>query len=378
MFKPFSRLLALALCCTLATASLSAQAANPGTPTHFPYIFSNFVWWTDPELRTLLKHRIPSLGDELVPGSPSEAKVRTALTKLLEDKNIHAIVQSFDPSPVQNTGALPFGISPGRAPGAPPPSIVFSILDPPNILIEKIVLEDPPPDLGGYFNEIADHLKGKSYAANQLWIQQVQFTDKLQQLGYLSATVTLSPGQPNHDGENYLLPLNVAIDSGPKYYVASVEADGGPLLPGRDLSAYYSLSKGDVATPNAFARLAGSLRSVYWQAGYTDVAFDSSPILDTARALAFYRFRVISGPLYHLRSLTIKNLNPTQQQEVQGALGLKPGDVFNALAVTQLNEKLSRPEYNLKEYYFGYTPREDKVANTIDLILEFHKKPQDP
>ena len=58
--------------------------------------------------------------------------------------------------------------------------------------------------------------------------------------------------------------------SGPKFHVAKVDADGGPLLTGRDLSSYFSLKSGDVAAPNAFGKLIGGLRSTYWRAGYAD------------------------------------------------------------------------------------------------------------
>jgi hypothetical protein len=50
-----------------------AQDTKPQAqhPEHLPYSFSNFVWWTDEELRDLLKKRIPGLG--------SGAAVRKAL-----------------------------------------------------------------------------------------------------------------------------------------------------------------------------------------------------------------------------------------------------------------------------------------------------------
>src|ERR1039457_2728719 len=55
----------IALALSLATACLAQPAKpSPPYPTHLSYAFSNFVWWTDADLRAQLKKRIPGLGDE--------------------------------------------------------------------------------------------------------------------------------------------------------------------------------------------------------------------------------------------------------------------------------------------------------------------------
>jgi len=63
-----------------------------------PYSFGNFVWWSDDELRSLLKKRIPGLGDEIATTTAAEGRVRDALKALLKEKGITAEVQSQEPS----------------------------------------------------------------------------------------------------------------------------------------------------------------------------------------------------------------------------------------------------------------------------------------
>ena len=163
--------------------------------------------------------------------------------------------------------------------------------------------------------------------------------EELQQRGYLEAAVAFQAGPPKADGPKYLVPLNATITSGLQYHVASIKADGGPLLQGKDLSPYLSLKPGDVAPPYALGRLIGSLRSVYWHAGYPDIDFRASPVLDETHALAAYSLEVIPGPLFHLRSLKMEGLSPEQQTRVQTLLGMKAGDIYDAFSVASLNRK---------------------------------------
>ena len=294
-----------------------------------------------------------------------EARVRTELAKMLKQKGIQAEVQSLEPS------RAVFG---KRDPNAPLPAIAFSILAPPEILVEKIVLDNPPMDAAGSLNGVAAQVVGKPYSKTVFWLQKERINEALQQQGYLSCTSTLEPGKPREDGGRYPVPITASINAGPKYHVASIKADGGPLLQGRDLSSYFTVKQGDVATPNPFGKLAGSLRSVYWHAGYPDVDFEGAPVLDSAKALASYQLKVVPGPLYHLGNLTIEKLSPVQEAQARTMLGLKPGDVYDAMAVATLNRKLAEPTSQLKAYGFSYSPKEDKDKQVVDLTLTFYKQ----
>jgi hypothetical protein len=345
------------------TSSAQTDRSAPNTVTKFPYTFTNFPWWSDANLRDQLRRRIPTLGDELPRSLPMEAKIRMALVELLKEKGIHAEVQTFE-LPMDTASAK-------RVPNAPPPSIAFSILAPPEIRVEKLNVENPPPNLPSSLNGTIHAIEGRAYNTDTFWSQKADIKESLEQAGYLSAEVEFLPGTPKKAGEGYVVPITARISDGPQYHVSNVKAEGGPLLSGKDLSPYFSLKPGDVAQPSAFGRLVGSIRSVYWHAGYADVDFHSQPILDPAHALASYQLEVIPGPLYHLRNLTFKNLNAVQESQARDILGIKSGDVYDALAVDRLSQKLSG---SLAGSGFTYSPTEDKTAHLVDLTLEFYKK----
>jgi hypothetical protein len=353
-----------ALCLAVAAAAWGQPAVDH--PIHYPYIFTNFVWWTDAELRAELTRRIPGLPSELAPDSTEESRIRLVLESLLKNKGISASVQSIEPDRQV--------YSMGRDPNAPPVSIQFSILAPPEIVIEKLVIENGPPEAMEAIGQEANSLQGRPYATSGFWLIKEPTKNALREVGYLAANVDITAGRPKQDGERYAVGVIASITSGSKFHVGSVEGDGGPLLQGKDLSPYFALKPGDVAMPNAFERLIGSLRSVYWHAGYPDVSFDGTPILDMSRALASYHLRVIPGPLYHLRNVKIEGLTAAQAQEAQRGLGLNSGDIYDELAVSRLSADSSQAGSDLKGYGFTYSPREDKRDHVVDLTLNFFKK----
>ena len=53
-------------------------------------------------------------------------------------------------------------------------------------------------------------------------------------------------------------------------------------------------------------------------------------------------------------------------------LGLKPGDVFDEMAINGLYHKLSSDAL-LKDHGFTFSPTKDKSTAEVDLTLDFYK-----
>jgi len=80
---------------------------------------------------------------------------------------------------------------------------------------------------------------------------------------------------------------------------------------------------------------------------------------------------VIPVPVYHLRSLTINNLDATQESKARELLGMKPGDIYIDEAVNGLYHKLPA-EPLLASSGFTFRPTKDKVAAVVNLSLDFY------
>ncbi len=181
----------------------------------------------------------------------------------------------------------------------------------------------------------------------------------LRQNGYLAAEVKVGHGAPRRAGENILVDLTLSSNPGPKFTVSSVSADGGPLLQGKDLSPLLVVKTGDAAGRDPFQRVDPGLREWYHRFGYLEVQLEHEPVLDREHALVSY----------HLRQLTVRNLNPAQEAKVRELLGMKSGDPFNTNAVDTLQQRCN------KEAVFNGRNVVDEVkkdvsARTVDLIVE--------
>jgi hypothetical protein len=353
---------------------LSAQVpSQQPVSERWAYSFSNFPWWTDSQIRSELKQRIPDLGDDLACGSAQEARVRQELTAMLQAKGVHATVVNVEPSAVTTQVSAFMATLPYYIPDANDhrPRIVFGI-SVPQILVGPVTIDDAPQAQSDLLVHIGQQMQGKPYDSGMIAARGHELAQSLQGNGYLSAAVDVEQGTPVLQGDHYLVPVDAAVDAGPVYHVGMISADGGPLLRGRDLSPYFDLQTGDVATPYAFQRLESSIMTIYFQSGYASIHFMDTPILDRERGTATYRLQVVTGPQYRLRTLTVHNLSPEQESEVRHMLDLQPGDVYDQLAIDELHQKVEESA-SLHGLDYSFLPETDKQRGVIDLTLDFFK-----
>jgi outer membrane protein assembly factor BamA len=343
-----------------------SQTPQPSSsnPAPLPYRFTNFVWWSDSDLRAQLKQRIPGLGDEIAPASGTESTVRNELETLLKEHQIIAQVQSEDPSS-SSIGATP-------DPSAPEPAIVFRIRYP-QIVVDKVVVSGNDIGLGPALSESLQSKEGQAYSAEQDSKIRSAAKEQLQADGYLEADVAVTHDAPRRDGDRFLVNLSISITPGRQYHISSLSAGGGPLLPGKDLSPSFSSRPGDLAGHNPFGSAPADLRAYYWRAGYADVEVHVKPELDSKHALVAYRLDVTPGPQYHVQNLTFNDLSGEQESKARTLLGLKAGDVFDQTAINALHRKIATDPL-LAGYGFTYSPKKDKAAALVDLSLDFYKQ----
>lgn len=363
------------VCVSLAllTPALSAQSSAPA-PKLYPYHFSNFVWWSDANLRLALKHKLPGLGDTLLPFGSREGQVRLALIELLKTKGVHADVQVFDPpehaTPPVDSIAMGLRAAKMILPGFPKPTIAFTIAAPPEILVGDVSVDGAPPELQTSIQPIAQGLSGSPFASASMI--SFRLHSLFQSSAYLSATTTLLAGTPARTSpDHYVVPCTLKIDPGPAYHIGSISIDPGPLFAGADLSNYILEQPGDLVVPHMLNRLVTTLKDTYRRAGYAYVDVTDDPVLDQPKSLANYNVRVDPGPIYHLRHLTILNLDPDREQIVRDLVNLKSGDLYDSLSLADVFPKLrSNPLF--AGYTSSYSPREDENNHLVDLTITFY------
>ena len=70
----------------------------------------------------------------------------------------------------------------------------------------------------------------------------------------------------------------------------------------------------------------------------------------------------------------MEGLTAEQEAEARHSVGLKPGDIYDELAISRLSADSSQAGPSLKGYRRSFSPQRDKQAHVIDLILKFYKE----
>ena len=358
---------------TFASSLSQARPAPPQYPSHLPYTFSNLVWWSDEELRALLKKKIPGLGDKIATTSAAESRVRDALKALLLEKGIQAEVQSEEPS---NSSFRPPTVNmlgmddPEETPYSP--AIIFSVLTP-HVVYGRTSVNSDAGDLTSTIDKEVEDTKGKEFTSGSMDFSGTRIRKIAKEHGYLASKVTVQQSSPHKVGSDWAVDVTVSVNAGPQFHISAIAVDGGPLFAGKDLTQFIKIRQGQVAGISPFWQLGSQLRAYYQQFGYADVQIRDEPKIDNEHAMVAYSLKVIPGPEYHLRSLMIEKLGKEQEARVREIFGMKPGDVYHEDAIMGLYRKIS-DEPALKGYSFSFSPKPDKVAATVDLSLSFFRE----
>jgi len=283
---------------------------------------------------------------------------------MLKEKGIVAEIQIQEPST--------FDLTAQRAPGVPAPAILFKIMSP-QITVKSVFVSGISDADADQLRGRLRRLEGQSYSNRQDWLLRQTAMQLFEPNGYLDCTSEVIHDAPQKNGADYSVNVLVDVHPGPQYHISEITADGGPLLAGQDLSQYITARPGDIAGQSILGRPGAALRTLYSQHGYADVSIEAPPIFDREHAKVAYHLHVIPGPLYHLRTLMIRNLSDERQDAVRQAFEMQAGDVYNDNLISSLYRKLaSDPQF--AGLSFSFIPLKNPESGTVDLTLNFFKQ----
>lgn len=239
--------------------------------------------------------------------------------------------------------------------------------------MDRLQISTFPADLGAKLEPEFKGREGHAYSTFGDWFLRSRCKTVAQTAGYLDAQVKVRRGPVHTKAGQHTVDQFIEVDGGPQYRISSIDADGGPLLAGKDLTPLFRLKGGDVAGPSPFLRLKDGIWQLYKHFGYQDVEVEDNPVKDRDHAVVSYHLTVKPGPVYHLGSLKIEKLSSEQKAKVMDLFGMKPGGVYDEDAISNLYRSMAE-ERLLTGLSFSYGVKPDKESHMIDLSLEFFKK----
>jgi len=163
--------------------------------------------------------------------------------------------------------------------------------------------------------------------------------------------------------------VTATVDAGQPYRVSALNFTATSMVSAEAFAKFARLHPGDVASRQALSQTFGPMTRAYHNEGYMDAVVDAAAVPDPATHQVAYTVTIDPGQQYHVKSIVVKGLPPTQQADFTAAFGLHPGDVYNEGYVGPflVNNKVA----SLRGYVGNFTASADPDTLLIDLTVSF-------
>lgn len=322
-----------------------------------PVLYANFPWWDSASLTAAVEAKVPLFHGSVIPESGLQQQVAEALTALLAQKGVQAVVT---PALAYNEHGAKTGVS-------------FHI-DSPGIEVGTVKLAGVDPAFTSDVDAIETAAGGQDFDGSTQASLAVALQAVYHRQGYLSEDLTgFAHGQPELSGGKVLVPVTATVAAGPQYRVAALTQAPGGLLSAADFARLTQLHPGDVANEDKLHTMLAMVVNAYQANGYIKAEVAAPPVLDSAAHTVSYAIAVTPGPLFHMGQLTLVGLNDSQRSDVLRVWPLHPGDVYNSIEVASFLVRHKNELHSLDGWSASYRQIAHLDTDVVDLVVTFHQ-----
>jgi len=334
--------------------------------TQSPVVFDNLVWFTNEELYIAIKREVPSFSG-LAPdtGSMTDA-IKTALQKLLDEKQIKGTIEY---------SAWQTGVNSGKQ------EHVFSVTGVP-IPICKITFPGsknvPEETLAKSSNELlhADYSHKSAIAFGTFILYPLY-----REVGQWRAKFGVPVAKLEKVDECEGVSLSIPVEEGPIYLWDKAEWVGNEAMSADALVETLGFKTGEVLKASKFDKGMIALRRAYGRIGRLDAVANPVPAFNDAAARAAFKIEIKEGPRYTMGNLTTRGLDEESAKMIQDAWKLRRSEVFDASYIDEFlrvdgREAMRRLSIRWQEVgkslpRVEQTIKKNELSLTADVTLEF-------
>jgi outer membrane protein assembly factor BamA len=249
----------------------------------------------------------------------------------------------------------------------------FSIIDPP-ILVGKIKTGILSARLADGVRSIVAKSTGSAYRTEDSTLQlETDLFNLYEGQGYLDVRVqaTAMPN-PVVDKNGVHIPLNLSIEEGPQYRLASAQLARNSFLSQAEFDQQLGLRPGDVVDPAKLRRSCDFFKRRLHNYGHMRAKVTLTPTIDHAHGTISYQISADLGPIYTMGNLNVKNVSDDLRAVIIGAVHLPQGEIFNEGALRSMTSTQGfNPaiEHAFVSQKLLYTLNLNDDAHTVDVEL---------
>lgn len=291
--------------------------------TFVPARFSDFVWFSDDELRRSIHERVPLFNGELPATGRLPDQVSDVLQALLVEKLIAGHVDFLRKENKQskleaydyNVSGISIRIHGAEFPGAG---------------------ADLSPALQTAAEGIQDREYSRDYMEN---VVAHTLLPAMHEHGYLKATCdtpqpkvvkTENPQTDLNQNPRTYVDIAFPVNPGSQYKVKDWQWVDNKAIPTDALQPLIHLKAGAAANTVQLSDDLRGVQTLYGTRGYVTASVKADAEFDDANRTVSFRLDVNEGPVFHMGELEFRGLDNSLEARLRAAWKLRPGDVFDA------------------------------------------------
>lgn len=321
----------------------------------FPCQFTNFVWFSDDQLQTVLRARVPLFHGTIPAAGTLPDQIDSVLQAMLKERGIEGNVrhemEAVMSGPVQG---MQFGV---EGITMPIRGIDFQEVRQVDVSLLRAAVQ---PLFGQDYNrsfvfEFANHTVGPVY-----W-----------QRGYLRVAF-LRPTARLVDTHDNSVAVTIPVREGLQYLAGEVHWSGNTVFPSAGLTQSLHLMAGK---PVDGVQLQQDLEAVqfrYGTRGYILASVRPNPSFQDATRTVNYDLHVTEGDLYRMGKLALAGLDPSHTEALNRTWLMPSGDPYDRSYVKIFLRTSSRYLPKLpKGWNIGLKEMPDSSTKTVDVTVTF-------
>ena len=323
-----------------------------------PILFDNFVWFSDSELVSLLKSRMPLFDGRVPAGGNLTDRIAENLKGILAERKIFGEAD-YVPAAELN---------------GPVTSYIYKVALHPIVINEIDFTGASEGELPALRNA-AKPLSKQEYSRSQMRLQeQHNFLPVYLSRGYLKAKFADSEAKVTDDGPQTVVDVTVPVIPGTSYKVTQARWSGTSALSSEQLQPLIHLKPGEPANAVQLAEDIEEVQKLYGTRGYILAQVEPQPEMNDATSSVSYELKVSEGDLYRMGDLTIDGIPQPNAEKMAEQWQLKKGQPYDN-SYRQRFFKVMYHDVGLKIPYDVVSKEDvDEDEKTVSVALHFLPK----
>lgn len=321
-------------------------------PWETPVVFDNFVWFTDQELQNIIRQSVPFFSGKAPASGRVLDKIKDALQRLLEEKDIPAEVEH---TPFYELSReLKANIFQARGNSLLICAVRFQGS---GAVKETDLLKASRPLMNVEYS--------RSFVAD--FINQ-NLIPIYRERGHLKVRFADAQAKPD-SGPNCESGVSVLLEvaEGPVYFWQQARWSGNAAIEAQELDSLLKMKTGELANGLKLDAGLESVRAQYQKRGFIDVKLKVEPTLDDTSRQAGYNIAVGEGDQYRMGKLILKGLSEKEAGSLIKRWKIAEGEIYDATYINQYIEK----ELPVNKKPASAQLKRNRQNGTVDVEISF-------